>query len=89
MDVRTVTGTTRVIRNRINIALLVRDRHCVVPTCGKRLGQVTPEHGEAPGVDGPVIHHQEQRRRRPRVGEHQHLDGPLLMDPEVDPHRVP
>ena len=38
MDVRTVTGTTRVIRDRINIALLVRDRHCVVPTCGKRFG---------------------------------------------------
>jgi hypothetical protein len=38
IDVRTVTGTTRGIRDRINTALLVRDRKCVVPICGKRLG---------------------------------------------------
>jgi hypothetical protein len=38
IDIRTVTGSTRGIRDRINTALLVRDRRCVVPTCGKRLG---------------------------------------------------
>ena len=54
MDVRTVTGTTRVIRDRINIALLVRDRHCVVPTCGKRLG-LERDHSKVDyAADGPT-----------------------------------
>jgi hypothetical protein len=54
IDVRTVTGTTRVIRDRINIALLVRDRHCVVPTCGKRLG-LERDHCQVDyAADGPT-----------------------------------
>jgi hypothetical protein len=54
MDVRTVTGTTRVIRDRINIALLVRDRHCVVPTCGKRFG-LERDHSKVDyAADGPT-----------------------------------
>jgi hypothetical protein len=54
MDVRTVTGTTRVIRDRINIALLVRDRHCVVPTCGKRLGLERDHCKVDYAADGPT-----------------------------------
>jgi hypothetical protein len=54
MDVRTVTGTTRVIRDRIDIALLVRDRHCVVPTCGKRFG-LERDHSKVDyAADGPT-----------------------------------
>jgi hypothetical protein len=37
-DVRTVTKTTRVVAQCIDIALLVRDRTCCVPGCGKRHG---------------------------------------------------
>jgi hypothetical protein len=54
MDVRTVTGTTRVIRDRINTALLVRDRHCVVPTCGKRLGLERDHCKVDYAADGPT-----------------------------------
>jgi hypothetical protein len=34
VDVRTVTGTTRTIPKRIEVALAERDRCCVVPGCG-------------------------------------------------------
>jgi hypothetical protein len=54
VDVRTVTGTTRIIRDRINIALLVRDRHCVVPTCGKRLGLERDHCKVDYAADGPT-----------------------------------
>jgi hypothetical protein len=54
IDVRTVTGTTRVIRDRINIALLVRDHHCVVPTCGKRLGLERDHCRVDYAADGPT-----------------------------------
>jgi hypothetical protein len=37
-DVTTVTRSTRVIANCIEAALVVRDRTCCVPGCGKRLG---------------------------------------------------
>jgi hypothetical protein len=37
-NITTVTGTSRAIAQRINTALLVRDRTCVVPGCGKRHG---------------------------------------------------
>jgi hypothetical protein len=54
VDVRTVTGTTRIIRDRINIALLARDRHCVVPTCGKRLGLERDHCKVDYAADGPT-----------------------------------
>ena len=36
-DIRTVTKSTRVITQCVDMALLVRDRTCVVPGCGRRL----------------------------------------------------
>ena len=38
VDIRTVTSTTRALAQRIQMALLSRDRVCVVPGCGKHLG---------------------------------------------------
>jgi hypothetical protein len=38
IDIRTVTRSTRTIAQRISVALIARDRCCVVPGCGKRLG---------------------------------------------------
>jgi hypothetical protein len=38
VDVRTVTSTRRDLPQRIEAALLVRDRTCVVPGCGQRRG---------------------------------------------------
>jgi hypothetical protein len=38
VDIRTVSRTTRVLAQRIAMALVVRDRSCAVPGCGKRLG---------------------------------------------------
>ncbi|HVA09501.1 MAG TPA: HNH endonuclease signature motif containing protein [Acidimicrobiales bacterium] len=37
-DVRTITGTSRHVAQRLTTALLVRDRVCAVPGCGKRHG---------------------------------------------------
>ncbi len=37
-DIKTVTRSTRVVTQCIDMALLVRDRTCVVPGCGRRLG---------------------------------------------------
>jgi hypothetical protein len=37
-DIKTVTKSTRVIGNCIDLALMVRDRVCAVPGCAKRLG---------------------------------------------------
>jgi hypothetical protein len=37
-DIKTVTSTTRRVPQRTTMALLARDRTCVVPGCGKRLG---------------------------------------------------
>jgi hypothetical protein len=37
-DIKTVTKSTRVVTQCIDMALLVRDRTCVVPGCGRRLG---------------------------------------------------
>jgi hypothetical protein len=54
VDIATVTGTTRAVRDRINIALLVRDRACVVPGCGKRFG-IERDHSMIDFVkDGPT-----------------------------------
>jgi hypothetical protein len=38
IDIKTVTKRTRVVSACIDIALLVRDRTCAVPICGKRFG---------------------------------------------------
>lgn len=38
VDIRTVTKTTRVVAQLIDMALIVRDRTCARPGCGKRLG---------------------------------------------------
>jgi hypothetical protein len=38
VDIRTVTGTSRSMAQRLAIALLVRDPICCVPGCGKRHG---------------------------------------------------
>ncbi len=37
-DIKTVTRADRGIANAVNAALIVRDRTCCVPGCGKRLG---------------------------------------------------
>ena len=37
-DIKTVTRSSRTIAKALEAALLVRDRTCVVPGCGKRLG---------------------------------------------------
>lgn len=37
-DIRTITGTSRFVAQRLATALVVRDRICAVPGCGKRLG---------------------------------------------------
>ena len=37
-DIRTVTSTTRSLAQRTEMALLARDRTCVVPGCGKHRG---------------------------------------------------
>jgi hypothetical protein len=37
-DIKTVTRSTRVIRQAIDMALIVRDRECARPGCGNRVG---------------------------------------------------
>ena len=54
VDITTVTGSTRAIAQRIECALLVRDRTCVVPHCGKRLG-LQSDHSQVDYTDdGPT-----------------------------------
>jgi hypothetical protein len=54
LDITTVTGTTRAIAQRIECALVVRDRTCVVPGCGKRLG-LESDHSQIDyGDEGPT-----------------------------------
>jgi hypothetical protein len=54
VDIATVTGSTRAIAQRIECALVVRDRTCVVPHCGKRLG-LESDHSQVDyGDDGPT-----------------------------------
>jgi hypothetical protein len=53
-DVRTVTRSTRSVTQCIDIALLVRDRVCAVPGCGRRLG-LERDHWQLDyGKDGPT-----------------------------------
>ena len=53
-DIRTVTKSTRVVTSCIDMALIVRDRTCVVPGCGKRLG-LDQDHVKIDySADGPT-----------------------------------
>jgi hypothetical protein len=54
VDVRTMTSSTRARVQRIEMALMVRDRICAVPGCGKRLG-LEVDHRETDfGKGGPT-----------------------------------
>jgi hypothetical protein len=50
-DVTAVTSSTRSIPSRVGAALVVRDRTCVVPGCGKRLGLET-DHADVDFAQG-------------------------------------
>jgi hypothetical protein len=50
-DVTAVTSSTRTIPSRVGAALVVRDRTCVVPGCGKRLGLET-DHADVDFAQG-------------------------------------
>ena len=50
-DVSTVTSSTRALPQRTAMALAVRDRTCVVPGCGKRLG-LEADHCDVDYADG-------------------------------------
>jgi hypothetical protein len=54
LDIATVTGSTRAIAQRIECALVVRDRTCVVPHCGKRLGLESDHCQIDYGQEGPT-----------------------------------
>jgi hypothetical protein len=54
IDIRTVTGTTRVLAKRVQAALMVRDRICAVPNCGKRHGLEYDHWRIEFGHDGPT-----------------------------------
>jgi hypothetical protein len=54
VDVRTITSTTRHLPQRVAAALLVRDRTCVVPGCGKRRGLEVDHCGVDYGDNGPT-----------------------------------
>jgi len=53
-DIRTATRSTRVITNCVEMALVVRDRVCAVPGCGKRLGLERDHWRLDYGRDGPT-----------------------------------
>jgi hypothetical protein len=54
VDIRTVSRTTRVLAQRIAMALIARDRVCVVPGCGKGVG-LENDHFEVDfGHGGPT-----------------------------------
>jgi hypothetical protein len=53
-DINTVTSKTRVLPQRAAMALIARDRTCVVPGCGKRLG-LEGDHSDVDYADdGPT-----------------------------------
>jgi len=52
-DIKAVTKSTRVIANCIDMALIVRDRVCARPGCGKRFGLETDHREVDYGDDGP------------------------------------
>ncbi len=53
-DIKTVTRSSRSIANAVHAALLVRDRTCCVPGCGKRLGLERDHVFIDYGDDGPT-----------------------------------
>jgi len=53
-DIKTVTRSTRVVRNCIEMALIVRDRVCAVPGCGNRIGLERDHWRVDYGKDGPT-----------------------------------
>ena len=52
-DIKTVTKSTRVIANCIDMALIVRDRVCARPGCAKRCGLETDHRQVDYGHNGP------------------------------------
>jgi hypothetical protein len=53
-DIKTVTTLTRDVAAAVEAALIVRDRICAVPGCGKRLGLESDHRGVDFGDDGPT-----------------------------------
>ncbi len=53
-DIKTVTKSSRSIAKAVEAALLVRDRTCCVPGCGKRLGLERDHVFIDYGDDGPT-----------------------------------
>jgi hypothetical protein len=53
-DIKTVTKLTRDVAAAVEAALIVRDRTCAVPGCGKRLGLERDHRGVDFGDDGPT-----------------------------------
>jgi hypothetical protein len=53
-DIRTATRTTRFITSCVDMALIVRDRTCAVPGCGRRLGLERDHWRVDYGKDGPT-----------------------------------
>jgi hypothetical protein len=53
-DIKTVTKSTRDVAACIEVALIVRDRTCAVPGCGKRLGLERDHRVVDFGDDGPT-----------------------------------
>ena len=53
-DIKTVTKSTRVVANCIDMALVVRDRVCARPGCGNRLGLERDHRQLDYGKDGPT-----------------------------------
>jgi hypothetical protein len=53
-DIKTVTTLTRDVAAAVEAALIVRDRTCAVPGCGKRLGLERDHRGVDFGDDGPT-----------------------------------
>ncbi len=54
VDIRTVTNTTRVIPQRVAMALVVRDRVCAVPGCGEVTGLQADHCDVDYGKGGPT-----------------------------------
>jgi hypothetical protein len=53
-DIKTVTKSTRVVANCVDMALIVRDRVCARPGCAKRFGLETDHRAVDFGHDGPT-----------------------------------
>jgi hypothetical protein len=54
LDIKTVTKSTRVVAQMLEAALVVRDRTCAVPDCGRRLGLERDHRVIDYGKDGPT-----------------------------------